>query len=173
MFAAWRILDPSDIDGTVEAWLVVARSIVFTQHAKSSSLAAAYYSRFRLLEIGETVATLTAPPPAASVVSASLLIEGPWKVRAMSAAGRPLADAVNVGLSESSRVASLHTLNGGRDTIMENVRADKRAGGFTRVTSGNSCDFCTMLADRGAVYRTEPTFEAHKGCNCTAEPAFD
>jgi hypothetical protein len=37
----------------------------------------------------------------------------------------------------------------------------------------HACDFCEMLADRGAVYgEASADFEAHDHCSCSAEPVF-
>jgi hypothetical protein len=41
------------------------------------------------------------------------------------------------------------------------------------VTSGSACEFCSMLARRGAVYGAESvSFHAHDACGCSAEPVF-
>ena len=40
-----------------------------------------------------------------------------------------------------------------------------------RVLGGEGCEFCQMLAGRGAVYSAETAdFEAHDKCACTPEP---
>jgi hypothetical protein len=54
--------------------------------------------------------------------------------------------------------------------------------GWRRVASATACDFCVMLASRGAVYSTEESasFEAHapdelgRGgvCSCSVEPVY-
>lgn len=77
-----------------------------------------------------------------------------------------------------------------RETIDLLARNDARSGrvaavGWERVTnpgrsqSGQSCDFCTMLAGRGPVYRSsgnaggsEQAAEFHDRCNCVAKPVF-
>lgn len=60
-----------------------------------------------------------------------------------------------------------------RETITGSSTQDRGARGWERETSGG-CDFCVMLADRGAVY-TEDTadFETHDDCRCIAVPVFD
>lgn len=60
----------------------------------------------------------------------------------------------------------------GRDSVRGSVTADPKAIGWQRVTAGG-CDFCQMLAERGAVY-TEATadFQSHDNCGCIAEPVF-
>lgn len=60
------------------------------------------------------------------------------------------------------------------DTIAGNVQQDPDAVGFQRFARAGACPFCRMLADKGAVYRTEETarFAAHTTCHCIAKPKF-
>lgn len=60
-----------------------------------------------------------------------------------------------------------------RYTIASNSVLDRAARGWQRVGDGNTCDFCSMLLARGAVY-TEATadFDSHDHCGCRAEPAW-
>lgn len=71
-------------------------------------------------------------------------------------------------------VVSDGVADAGRSTTLGNVRDDPAALGWARVTGGHGCDFCRMLASRGAVYRKEitATFAAHDNCDCTAEAYF-
>lgn len=72
-----------------------------------------------------------------------------------------------------AEVVQLETARPYRDTILENRRRDPSAVGWRRVTSGKSCKFCQMLADRGAVYSADTArFAAHTTCHCTAQPVF-
>lgn len=62
---------------------------------------------------------------------------------------------------------------GARETVRVSSVQDPAAKGWQRVTSGNSCDFCTMLAGRGAVYsEASVAFDTHDACHCDAVPAF-
>lgn len=62
----------------------------------------------------------------------------------------------------------------GRGTVMGSSIGDPMATGWQRVTDGNACGFCRMLASRGAVYsESSVTFGAHDDCGCSAAPAFD
>lgn len=63
--------------------------------------------------------------------------------------------------------------NYARATVTTSSVRDPQAKGWQRVGDGNSCEFCSMLLTRGAVY-TEATsdFPAHDHCGCSAEPAF-
>lgn len=70
--------------------------------------------------------------------------------------------------------ATRRILNFSRQTVMGSAIADPAASGWQRVGSGDSCDFCSMLLGRGAVYREATAdFASHDHCNCGAEPAWD
>ena len=60
-----------------------------------------------------------------------------------------------------------------RLTVASSSIADPQARGWERVGDGKSCEFCSMLLGRGAVY-TEATadFTSHDNCGCTAAPAW-
>lgn len=60
-----------------------------------------------------------------------------------------------------------------RLTVAGSSVADPQAHGWKRVGDGKSCEFCSMLLGRGAVY-TEATadFTSHDNCGCTAAPAW-
>lgn len=63
--------------------------------------------------------------------------------------------------------------NHSRLTVMQSSIADPAARGWKRVGSGSSCEFCSMLLGRGAVY-TEATadFAAHDHDDCFAAPEW-
>jgi len=65
-------------------------------------------------------------------------------------------------------------LKGGRQTITEAVAQDPKAKGWERVIAPGACSFCSMLASRGAVYRSRESakFLAHDHCHCTPLPLF-
>lgn len=60
-----------------------------------------------------------------------------------------------------------------RLTVAGSSVADPQARGWMRVGDGKSCEFCSMLLGRGAVY-TEATadFKSHDHCGCSAAPAW-
>lgn len=63
--------------------------------------------------------------------------------------------------------------NYSRATIAQSSVADPKARGWRRVGDGSSCDFCSMLLSRGAVYtEASADFPAHDHCGCGAEPAW-
>ena len=66
------------------------------------------------------------------------------------------------------------TLAPGRDTIVESTKADPANPRYARTPEVGACEFCLMLAGRGAVYAEDTAeFEAHDRCKCGAVPIFD
>jgi hypothetical protein len=64
----------------------------------------------------------------------------------------------NVRTTTASRIEGEITrsaLNGGRFSSIGSARADKKCIGWIRVTDGNPCAFCRMLASRGPVYTSQ------------------
>jgi hypothetical protein len=58
----------------------------------------------------------------------------------------------------------------GRQTVIRSLVADPQGRGWRRETRGG-CDFCKMIAGRGAVYSAETAdFASHDDCGCIAVP---
>ena len=89
-------------------------------------------------------------------------------------AGKPFDAAMSNGLVQVSGAVSREVMNGGRDTILDEVQRDPKVQGWARVTGGDPCAFCAMLASRGPAYREETVdFQAHDHCDCGAEPVYE
>lgn len=176
MRAAWGLLDPADLDATFERWLRVAVPVVRSNRAASSRLAAAYVAAFRHAELGTTTGlpVVAAAPVDAKAVTTSLLVTGPWSIKKAMTRGVDLTQAVDVAEARSAAAAMRHVLDGGRDTILPTVAADRQALGWARVASASACAFCAMAASRGPEYGSEASanFEPHDGCQCGAEPVY-
>lgn len=85
------------------------------------------------------------------------------------AAGRPLQEALNAGLSTLTSYAVTMVADAGRAATSVARIAQPRAGGFIRDVSGSCCARCAILAGRW--YRWNADFERHAGCQCTEVPA--
>lgn len=176
MAASWRLVDPANLDATVEAWLRAAVPMIRSQKAASARLAALYLRTYRTLELGAArpIVPALADSLDARQALTSLHVTGPVKVKQAMARGVPLAQAAALGRDGAARAAMRLALDGGRSTIVDTVRADSQAHGWARATSGDPCHFCAALASRGPAYSQESVaFEAHDGCSCTAEPVYD
>lgn len=80
-------------------------------------------------------------------------------------------DTVLFGIQSGMDVRVRQAANG---TVMDSVLQDRQSLGWGRVASAGCCEYCGLLAGRGAVYRTEhtATFSPHLNCKCQALPLW-
>lgn len=97
-----------------------------------------------------------------------------WIDREVARLGADLDAQAERLVDEALGLAEKEVARGFRDSMLGNLRSDPDAVGWSRVARAGACKFCTMLAGKGAVYRSESTaiFAAHKNCNCAAQPEF-
>lgn len=175
LLATWALMDPNDLDGSLDRWLTTVIPIINGQRAVSARLAANYLSTFKALELGVSAAPLVLADSAnTAAVTTSMTVTGPIAVKTHMRTNPVAARAMEVGRTMSARAGMRHVLDGGRSTITQTVQADPQALGWARATSGKPCAFCAMVASRGPVYKSEGTadFEPHDGCSCSAEPVY-
>lgn len=170
------LLNPEDLDATVERWLTATTPIIRAGRTTSARLAATYLTTFRALELGLDAGAF-APALAEAIedarIETSLVLTGPAVIRRGSARLRPLNTVVDIARSSSASAGMRHVLNGGRETIVQATQDDAKALGWARATSGRACSFCALLAARGAVYKADTVdFQAHDHCSCGAEPVY-
>lgn len=173
MRTIWRLLNPDALDATFPDWLAAAYPIVQAQRSTSARLAANYLTAFKTLELGTAarIAPVLSETADRQSVATSLLVTGPISVKRAMERGVQLARALPVAEAASSAAAMRHALDGGRQTILQTLRADPDARGWVRVASGGACDFCARLD--GKRHPTDDAdFPAHDGCSCSQEPAY-
>lgn len=174
--AVWPVLDLTDLDGTFDKWFALAAPVVRAQRTASARLAGNYLTVYRSLEVGHDKSfhpVLSELVPAEKLAT-SLRVTGPISLKSNVGRGMLLEEAARIADEGAARAGSRLALEGGRDTLMESIAADPRALRWSRVvTSDKPCEFCLMLADRGAVYSADTVeFQAHDGCSCMAEPGY-
>lgn len=171
LWPIWRSDSPESFGSLVTATLPLAR----VYHRISAAAAASYYDAFRAAEgvTGEATPRLSQLVPDA-MVTASMYVTGQVMTRNALLAGQTVEQARETALVRTSGALTRQILAGGRDTLIGSVQADPQALGWARVTDGNPCAFCAMLASRGPVYKTAESggFEAHDHCGCTVEPFY-
>lgn len=177
LLAAWRILDLEDLDGTIAKWLRVVFPIIGQQRASSAQLAAGYLVTFRTLEVGADegfVPSVSDVTMNAKALTTSMTVTGPVAVKLAMSRGLTLAQAGGLGAARSAAAGMRYALEGGRETLLETIRADDAALGWARAVSGRACAFCAMLASRGPVYsKNTVDFKTHDHCSCSAEPVYE
>lgn len=172
--SVFPILNANDLASSFPKWLRVIEPIVDTARRASTQLAADYLTTVRMTELGTSFTPVLPAPLETDVLETSLFITGPAKIRRQLANKIPLVKVMSDADASTAAAAMRHSINAGRDTIVDTVRADPHAVGWARATSGSCCAFCALLASRGPVYRTEGTvsFHAHDRCLCSAQPVY-
>jgi hypothetical protein len=186
----WPLINLDRLDETAAEWISFVADLILTYRTQSVDKALSYYDEFRRAETGQPLAnrgnyrSLAEPEPAA--IRTSLLVTGPIGVKSRLRKGVNPTVAKAKALVDVSGAASRHVLAGGRQLIVEAAHADDLALKYARVTDGDPCAWCAMLASRGPVYATErtavrttsrskkrgPGREYHDHCGCTVEPGF-
>lgn len=173
LLTLWGAVDFARLDQTWPAFELAALTLVQLRRRVSAGLAARYVTAYRAAaDIPGTAPIVLADTADPAAVRASLQATGlATAKRATAEFGTAAAERDT--LTRMSGAVSRHVLDGGRHTIINSVYADRRAVGWYRVTSPHACDFCHMLADRGAIYREHrASFKSHDHCACTARPAY-
>ena len=149
--------------------LISQTNLVVSQYGSvAASLAAEWYEDIRATE--GVRGNFRALPQASPYGDDS--VEGMVR-RAVSPMFTDSPDVAAVMLTVSQN-AGKYVLGASRETIRRNSFIDPGGTGFQRIARPGSCDFCIMLAGRGAVYKKETAFFAsHGDCNCAAVPSWD
>lgn len=175
MQSLWPALDWSRLDATYPAFAVQVARLVQANRNTSAGLAASYLRAFRKATgVPGEVKPVFAQPLIVDQFATSLRVTS--VVAAKTAAGNGVAADVAMAnaLTQTSGSMARLVLNAGRSTVLDTVAADPRAVGYQRVLGGGGCEFCQMLAGRGAVYGADSAdFEAHDHCGCSAEPVYE
>ncbi len=170
----WPVLNWSRLNETYPAFAVAAAGLVELNRSTSAGLASTYLRKFRKAAgVTGDFRVVRAEPLIVEQFSTSLWVTS--VVAAKTAAGGGAAEVVAMGNALTQTKGSLArlVLNAGRETVLRTTSADDKASGFQRVLGGKGCDFCQMLAGRGAVYSEDSVeFEAHDHCGCSAEPIY-
>ena len=171
LWPLWEFGQPD----TYQRFIDAATLLIMSRGDMSSALAARYYQAFRMAEEipGGTAVELAArvsPEVIRRVVDGSAR---PGVFNALKA-GKTVEQAFRNGFVRVSGDLTREVLDSGRNTIIETVKRDKYAVGWARVTDGDPCAFCALLAGRGPVYKSESSasFDAHGNCACGAEPTY-
>lgn len=193
-----RSIDLNDISGSAANFVTRLIPLLKLRRDHSALLARQYYTAFRRAEIGGTdgfslpsMTELNIP-----ALETSLRVTGEVALK-KKIAGLPLGDgipeltqrvllqgALEETAGQVSGAATRHVMNGGRDEIQSALAEDRVALGYIRVTDGDPCFFCAMLASRGPVYddmsfdESDPRFigegehKVHDHCGCGVEPVY-
>lgn len=164
----WPVLSKQ---ADVQRWLRLNVSLVRRWQQPSRSLALEFFAAQQEAQTGGT-SRLAAPEPMPDVqIVKNLLDRGPGVAKRARLRGLDDLEAWEKAEAASMGSGGRLVLAGGRDAMVA-----QEPLGFMRVTDGDPCYWCAMLAGRGAVYATARdagegnTF--HDNCGCTVLPIF-
>lgn len=184
----WVLSDVSSFDRMVSA----AIPLVQARHATSAAVAAGYFEAFRLAEqVGGTARAVPAAPVDRDQVAAGLYATGQVQARRSTMAGQALEQVRQSAVASMTGSVTRLALSGGRDTLLGSAVDDRQVISWMRVTSGDPCPFCAMLASRGPAYTSRESATSvtgragrvrgrrqigesyHDNCVCTIEPYYE
>jgi hypothetical protein len=165
---AWDRLDLTDPEAARDTLLRLMPALSDTYGALAAAVAADWYDDLRR---DRGLAGAFSAQPADTVDLER--VEGSTR----RIAGHLWTDTPEAALPALSGRLGKYVLQPGRDTIREAVRLDPSNPRWARIPSSpKPCDFCQMLAGRGAVYLSEDTADGndyHDHCGCIASPMWD
>lgn len=164
------------------------RDIVRSYEQASASIGQQYYDAIRSLDISTPYTSVLAKPAPDQLYEVSFGVTGPTELK--KALGDGLTDSQAKKRAMVTLLGSADRIVGdaGRNTVRDNVKKDKVAVGWQRLSStGSPCYFCAMLISRGPVYKSEASAgktsndlfvgeegqaKVHDHCHCFIEPFY-
>lgn len=175
----WGGLEVSSLDATAPSWLAASTVAVATFFDQAGMAATRYVSSYRQAEIRTRSGDVEPARWNETATQGALMLAGPIRIKSLIGSGVDPTEATRTAYKGLSGLVRKQIMAGGRDTIANTARADHRAIGFRRVTDGNPCAFCAMLASRGPSYGSAAVARArsdgmryHNHCGCSAEIVY-
>lgn len=176
---AMRMLELDDIDRNRTAWQQRMVGIVAKYHRVSEVQAADYLARYRLAELGTAGGPIATAGLDTRIALEVIDAAGPQALKRRIGKGFDLREALQITSNEVAAETRKLILAGGRGTVRESARRDRRAIGWRRKSDGDPCTFCAMLVSRGPAYTEEAAALAkgngdpyHDHCACTVEVVY-
>jgi hypothetical protein len=182
----WSLLPVDDMDMRRDDWMAGMLPLLSEGRLESQTISNRYYRQFSQAETG----LIRDIPPvqlraAQERLRTTLDITGPARFKSLVGRGYDPRQAWQTSGVAVAGATSRLVLEAGREEVWEQGLRDNRAIGYLRVTAGDPCAFCAMLASRGPVYKSADTaaggrwsekdqsFEVHDACQCTTEAMYD
>jgi hypothetical protein len=170
--AFWKKLDKSNVVDARRKAAEFLAALTETYGRPAALIAAQFYDDLRASSKNATgqYRAILADGPTADQIDGSVR----WAVAPL-ATDKP-DDAA--ALARLQGAAQRYITQHGRGTIALNSSRDPSRGAWARVPSGGKvCDFCLMLASRGAVYRSAESAgdgaDYHDNCHCVPTQIWD
>lgn len=167
----WAELNPGD----PYPWAYAQALLLADRKDQSTRLASAYLSEFAGVETGRPAQIVEPAQDFDRLIGVSIGA-GANAVTNLVDEGVRMDVALDQMRERFNEIVAAETQRTYREMIADTAGTQRKT--WRRVTDGDPCSFCAMLASRGPVYQ-ESTVTAskyalryHKGCGCTAEPWY-
>lgn len=171
----WPRMDPNQASTAYGQFVAAVALLLERDRARANSLAVAYLRAFRSAAGIGGQASISASPVTIEEdrLATALLVTSIIAYNKARENGRSEVDALDIAFVTTAGSITRLMLESGRDTIRNSLAEDDLAIGWRRITAPGACDWCLMLADRGAVYNARTAgFSAHDHCACSVEPEY-
>lgn len=172
----WGRLDIADLDGSTPYWVASSSILIERRAGESQQIASRYLTAYRAVEAGSPGRVITGSE---RLSPQALRFAGPVRVKRLIAGGMDPEQAYEQAFTKFGGIVTRQVLMGGRITIANTASADRKAVGWRRVTDGDPCAFCALLASRGPAFKSRNSTIAqgqglryHGHCGCTAEIVY-
>lgn len=176
----FELLDPYDLDLSYPAFEAAFIQVVTDSSAKFLTIEQAFLRSYVVLEHGFDIATTSSIHSLMDYetqdrIRSSLRSVTASSIKAQTAKAQSVEAAALGAKEKAYGVAMRHSRGPARDYMGRTTTETKGLKGYRRAMSGSeTCSFCEMLADRGAVYDYETVrFRAHDRCDCLGIPEVD
>lgn len=170
----FMLLDPFDLDNTYPPFEAAYLELLESTSGKFLTVQRGFIQAYVKVEFGLTIADV---PASAAIsrpkASASLSAVTKASIKAHSANGDSILKAYKDAQTKAYGVGRRHAREAARSYMGKAAMRTKGIKGYKRVLTGSeTCSFCAMLADRGAVYSYESVgFRSHENCDCLGIPS--
>lgn len=165
----WRMLDLAKLDASFPEFATATMLLIAQRREMSAALARTYIAKLRAGVDGKAPPIPTPALPASDALVA-LRFKSVVSIKVAMTRGTPLDQASKNALVRTMGVVDRYVGDAGRDLILQSVKVDPAATGWTRRALG-TCDFCELLA--GRTNGEGETFPRHDHCGCQPEPMYE
>lgn len=168
-------LDINNLKDTQPIWKRAIIDLIAKWYGLSANMAANYLPQYRKACIGTPDSGVTLAIPRFDREQAAKQFDWMGAINVMWHLAKGQTEEAAYQAARSLFLGMFHeaVLTGGRQTIKEWAKADKRAIGWRRVSDGNPCAFCAMLVSRGPVYTSEERAKERDKSKRDSEPGTD
>jgi hypothetical protein len=176
--ARWGRVTVTDLDGTFDAWVTTAATLLAQAQRTGVTLSDAYLAAFLAAELERPVPPAGLDPDAFAGVDRagqplpSALAGAIITTKVALRQGRNQQEALRMGRNRAVRVIASEALAAPRDALSKLMAEEERVKGWRRLTAPGACGAC-LASTSGRLERKGAHLKTHRFCRCQSEPVVD